>query len=156
LLYIEDADEETVEGSVNKLEQLGGDGKPIVIHCLPFLLTLLFLLTDVQMMSPPTSPSWNLQGASQMTEGFMHGHALGNMFNIADAPDYEMELDLTLAIPGKVYIYDSSSDLTDLGPNTVKPQWILKTDVSRTIAPVLTKLACKYSPIRSMFHQIWC
>ena len=104
------------------------------------------------MISPHTSPSKNLQGASRTTGGFSHGQALGNTFNVADTPDYEMDLNLTLSIPGKVYIYESSTDLTDLDPNTVKPQCILKTNISRTIAPVLTKLARKYSPIRSVFY----
>ena len=108
------------------------------------------------MISPPTSPSKNLQGASRTTRGFSHGHALGNTFNMADAPDYEMDLDLTLAVPGKVYIYDSHSNLTDLNPTVVKPCRILKTDVSRTLAPVLTKLAHKYSPVRSMSNSTYC
>lgn len=108
------------------------------------------------MISPPTSPSKNLQGASRTTGGFSRGRALGNTFNIADAHDYEMDLNLTLAIPGKVYIYDSRSHLTDLDPTTVKPSRILKTDVSRTLAPVLTKLARKYSPVRSMFNSSLC
>jgi hypothetical protein len=110
-----------------------------------------FFLTDVPMLSPPTTPSQNLQGASRMTGGFTRGRALGNMFNVADAADYEMDIDMMLSIPGKVYIYESSSELVDLDPNTVKPLRVLKTDVSRTIAPVLTKLARKYSPIRSVF-----
>ena len=105
------------------------------------------------MISPPISPSKNLQGASQITGGFSRGCALGNTFNVADAPDYEMDLDLTLAIPGKVYIYDSHSQLADLDPITVKHCRILKTDVSQTFASVLTKLACKYSPVRSMFNS---
>jgi hypothetical protein len=125
-----------------------------VFHVLNIILWydyLLFLLTDVPMLSPPTSPSQNLQGASCTTGGFTHGRALGNMFNVADAPDYEMDIDVMLSIPGKVYIYESSSELVDLDPNTVKPLCVLKTDVSQTIAPVLTKLAHKYSPIHSMF-----
>jgi hypothetical protein len=106
------------------------------------------------MRSPPTSPSKNLQGASRTTGGFSRGRAIGNTFNMADAPDYEMDLDLTLAVPGKVYIYDSSSELKDLDPITVKPRRILKTDVSRTLAPVLTKLGRKYSPVRGMFNFV--
>ena len=116
----------------------------------------LICITDIHMISPPTSPLKNLQGASRMTGGFSRGRALGNTFDIADAPDYEMDLDLTLAVPGKVYIYDSCSHLRDLDPTTVKPYCILKTDVSRTLAPVLTKLACKYSPVRSMFSSSKC
>jgi len=127
---------------------------PIVIYQI-YIYSKCFL-TDICILSPLISPSKNLQGASQTTGGFSHGHALGNTFNIADAPDYEMDLNLTLAIPGKVYIYDSCSHLTDLDLTTVKPSCILKTDVSRTLAPVLTKLACKYSPVRSMFNSSLC
>ncbi|KAF8229356.1 hypothetical protein L208DRAFT_1075193, partial [Tricholoma matsutake] len=94
-------------------------------------------------------------GASRTTGGFTHGCALGNTFNIADAPNYKMDLDLTLSISGKVYIYESGSDLTNLDPNMVKPQCIIKTDVSRTSAPVLAHMAHKYTPIHSMFHQFW-
>ena len=110
-------------------------------------------IKDIHMISPPTSPSKNLQGASRTTGGFSRGRTLGNTFNIADASDYQMDLDLTLSLPGKVYIYDSRSHLADLDPITVKPSHILKTDVSRTLAPVLTKLARKYSPVCSMFNS---
>jgi hypothetical protein len=60
-----------------------------------------------------------------------------------------MDLDLTLAVPGKVYIYKSVSDSVTLDPTKVKPKCIIKTDVSRTIEPVLTKLGWKYSPIHN-------
>jgi hypothetical protein len=60
-----------------------------------------------------------------------------------------MDLDITLAIPGKVYLYESVSDSVTLDPTKVKPKCIIKTDVSRTLEPVLTKLSRKYSPIRS-------
>ena len=108
------------------------------------------------MISPPTSPYKNLQGTSRTTGGFSCGRALGNTFNMADAPDYEMDLDLTLAVQGKVYIYDSHSNLMDLDPTVVKPCCILKTDVSQTLAPVLTKLARKYSPVGSMSNSTYC
>ena len=101
------------------------------------------------MVSPPMSPSQNLQGASQTTGGIICGHALGGVFNYADASDLPMDLDLMLAIPGKVYIYESVSDSATLDPTKVKPKHIIKTDVSRTIKPVLTKLGWKYSPIHS-------
>lgn len=101
------------------------------------------------MVSPPTSPSWNLQGASRISGGVIRGRALGNVFNLGDASDLQMDLDFMLAVLGKVYIYDSASDVANLDPTKVKPQWVLKADVSRTIMPILTKLGRKYSPIRS-------
>ena len=104
------------------------------------------------MISLPTSPSQNLQGASQTSGGFISGRALGNVFNLADASDLQMDLDFTLAVPGKVYIYESVSNVANLDPTKVKPQQVLKADVSRTIEPVLTKLGQKYSPIRSEFY----
>lgn len=107
------------------------------------------VLVDVHMVSPPTSPSRNLQGASRTSGGIIRGRALGNVFNLADTSDLQMDLDLTLAVPGKVYIYESVSDSVTLDPTKVKPKRIIKTDVSRTIEPVLTKLGRKYSPIRS-------
>jgi hypothetical protein len=69
---------------------------------------------------------------------------------MADANDLQMDLDLMLAVSGKVYIYESISDPANLDPTKVKLKCILKADVLPTIAPVLTKLAWKYSPIRSM------
>ena len=137
------------------------------LPCLEFLLLkglgwcadytkVSYCITDIHIISPPTSPSKNLQEASRTTGGFSHGHALGNTFNMGDAPDYKMGLNLTLAVLGKVYIYDSHSDFTDLDPTIVKPFCILKTDVSRTLAPVLTKLARKYSPVHSMFNSTEC
>ena len=66
-----------------------------------------------------------------------------------------MDLDLTLAVPGKVYIYESVSNVADLDPTKVKPQRILKVDVSRTIEPILTKLSQKYSPICSELFFIF-
>src|SRR5882757_1549832 len=62
---------------------------------------------DVHMTSPPTSPSRNLQGASRTTGGFSRGRAMGNTFNYADASDIQMDLDLALSIPAKVYLYES-------------------------------------------------
>ena len=82
------------------------------------------------MISPPTSPSRNLQGASRTSGGFIRGRALGNVFNLADASDLQMDLDFTLVVPGKVYIYESVSNVANLDPTKVKPQQVLKADVS--------------------------
>jgi hypothetical protein len=106
------------------------------------------------MTSPPTSPSRNLQRASRISGGIIRGRALGNTFNLADAADLEMDMDLTISVPGKVYIYESVSDPTNLDPINVKPRRILKADVTRTLGPVLMKLAWKYSPIRSKLAMV--
>ena len=57
-----------------------------------------------------TSPSHNLQGASRTVRGFSWGHALENTYSHADASDLQMDLDLTIAVHGKVYIYESLVD----------------------------------------------
>jgi len=43
------------------------------------------------MASPPTSPSHKLQGALHTTGGVIHGHAYGNVFNLADSHDLETD-----------------------------------------------------------------
>ena len=99
------------------------------------------------MKSPPVSPRQNLQGSSCTTGGIIRGRALGNAYNHADTSDLQLELDLSLAIPGKVYLYDVIADSSSFDLATVRPSRILKIDASPTLAPVLTKLACKYSPV---------
>ena len=92
---------------------------------------------------------------SRTSGGFICGRALGNVFNLADASDLQMDLDFTLAVPGKVYIYESVSNVANLDPTKVKLQRVLKADVSQTIEPVLTKLGQKYSLIWSEFLFIF-
>jgi len=98
------------------------------------------------MISPPTSPSRNLQGASRTSGGIIRGRAIGNIFNIADAPGIQDDF-LPTPTPGKVYLY-SASDSLQLDPARVKPNSVLKVDVSPSLAPILAKIARKYSPIR--------
>ena len=107
------------------------------------------------MKSPPVSPCHNLQGSSCTTGSIIRGQALGNAYNHADASDLRLELDLSLAIPGKVYLYDVIADSSSFDLATVKPSRILKIDASPTLAPVLTKLAHKYSPVRSTFSFLF-
>ena len=103
------------------------------------------------MKSSPVSPCHNLQGSSHTTGGIIRGQALGNAYNHANTSDLWLELDLSLAIPGKVYLYDVIADSSSFDLATVKPSCLLKIDASTTFAPVLIKLACKYSPVRSTF-----
>ncbi|KAF8219555.1 hypothetical protein L208DRAFT_1004658, partial [Tricholoma matsutake] len=61
-----------------------------------------------------------LQGTSQISGGVICGQALGNVFNLGDALDVQIDLDFMLAVLGKVYIYDSASDVANLDPTKVK------------------------------------
>ena len=62
---------------------------------------------------------------------------------------------ISLAIPGKVYLYDVIADSASFDLATVKSSCILKIDASPTLAPVLTKLAHKYSPVQSTFSFLF-
>ena len=90
-----------------------------------------------------TSPSPPLYGSSRTTGGATCGHAVGNVFNLADADD-DHEDPLVLRT-GKVHIYNSLVD-----PVAVKPFCTLKVNVQFSMAPVLKSIAEKWSPIESM------
>jgi hypothetical protein len=94
------------------------------------------------MNSPPISP----HGSSRTTGGFLRGRALGNMDNAADFDDV---VDVLHPIPGKVFVYSSNQDPANLSIQTMKPSAFIKHNVTRSIQPVLAKVAEKYSPIRS-------
>ena len=101
---------------------------------------------DIQMRSPPNSPSQDLQGASHIIGGTAHGRAYGNVFNFADGPDpFSNEVDVRPK-PGKVLLYTSMGD-----PETMKAVMSLKHEVSPTLAPILGKLAKRYTRINSAF-----
>ena len=76
-------------------------------------------ILDIRMGSPPPN---NLQGASRVTGGVICGHALGNVFNLADFCDLEVPIS---PIMGKVYLYDSHVD-----PSTTKPNSAIKLKVT--------------------------
>jgi len=105
------------------------------------------------MSSPPR------YGSSRTTGGSTRGHAVGNVFNFADAGDSNDtavenvfnfadaggDEDTSVSRTGRVHIYNSSVD-----PNQVKPFRILKIDVQFSMAPLLKSIAAKWSPIESM------
>jgi hypothetical protein len=97
------------------------------------------------MNSPPTSPP-RLHGSSRTTGGILRGRALGNALNAADFNDGGDELYPNL---GKVLVYSSNQDPANLSIQTMKPSAFIKHIVTSSIQPVLTKVAEKYSPIRS-------
>jgi hypothetical protein len=112
-----------------------------------YILIPLFLsmFLDVHMTSPPTSPSHNLQGASRTIGGFSHGWAMGNAFNHADVSDIQMDLNLALSIPAKIYLYESLANSSQVDSAKVKLHCIIKTDVSNTFA------SCSYQTGMKIF-----
>ena len=100
------------------------------------------------MRSPPSSPSQGLQGASRIIGGMTRGHARGNVFNFADGPDVFFDEVDVKPKAGKVLLYTSMGD-----PETMKPAMSLKHEVSPTLAPVLAKLAKRYTRINSAFFN---
>lgn len=88
------------------------------------------------MGSPPPN---NLQGASRVTGGVIRGHALGNVFNLADSCDLEVPISTVM---GKLYLYDSRVD-----PSTTKPNSAIKLKVTTSLHTVLLKLGEKHSPV---------
>lgn len=92
------------------------------------------------MASPPVSPSRNLQGASRITGGIIRGRAYGNVFNLADSP--EMEINPVSPVMGKVYLYDSLVD-----PTKIKPKSFFKLKVTTSLPTILSKLADRESPV---------
>jgi len=103
------------------------------------------------MASPLTSPtpSHNLQGASCITGGFAQGRVVRNNFNFADAHDLQQDLDIMLAVPGRVHLYESL-DHFSINLTTQKPDRMIRVSVASTLVPVLKMVAEKYSPIKSM------
>ena len=95
------------------------------------------------MTSPPASPLVPAYGSSCSTGGHSRGHALGNVFNLADAADDGPET--LVSRTGKVLLYNSPVD-----PTAVKPFRTLKVNVQFSMAPILKSIAAKWSPIESM------
>jgi len=84
-----------------------------------------------------------LQGASHTTGASTRGRAAGNVFNFADAADFDM--DMSVLRIGKIHLHNSQVESLD-----AKPSRILKVDVQFSMAPVLKSIAEKWSPIESM------
>jgi len=97
------------------------------------------------MDSPPITPP-HPYGSSRMTGGLFHGRALGNTLNIADFDDVIDELH---PVPGRVLVYSSNEDPANLSIQNMKPSAFIKHNITSSIKPVLTKVAEKYSPIKS-------
>ena len=112
-----------------------------------FFNCLVLLAIDIRMSNSPPPP----HGSSRMTGGILHGHALGNASNAANFND---ALDLFYPIPGKVLVYSSNQDPANLSVQNMKPTTFIRHDVTSSIQPVLSKVAEKYSPVRSELFLI--
>jgi len=82
-------------------------------------------------------------GSSSTTEGVLRGRAEGNVFNLADA-EKTKETGIG-SLVGKVKVYQ----LGEIPSSSTKPQMVIKVEVNQTMAPVLTDLGDRYSPIKS-------
>jgi hypothetical protein len=100
------------------------------------------------MHSPPASPP--MYGASRTAGGLFRGHAIGNALNAADYSNRDNQ-DYIGPVPGQILLYVSQDDPACLVPESLTAYAHLQHDYSpkTPIAPVLEKIARKYSPVRS-------
>ena len=103
---------------------------------------------DISMQSPSNSPP-KLHGASRISGGILRGQAVGNSSNAADFSNPDNN-DYIGPIQGRINIYVSQDDPAQLSPDTLTTYSRLLYDyASKTpIAPVLEKIARRYSPVR--------
>ena len=101
------------------------------------------------MHSPPTSPP--KYGASRTTGGVFRGRAVGNALNAADYSSRNQR-DYLGPVSGEILLYLSQDNPAGLVPESLAAYARLPYDYSpkTPIAPVLKKIARKYSPVRSM------
>ena len=95
------------------------------------------------MTSPLNSPERDLQGASRITGGVMRHRADGNVFNFADA---DVISNARTPVTGKIHLYTSP-----VNPTTNQPNMSLNHAVVPALTPILSDLAERFSPVRSMF-----
>ena len=113
----------------------------------PHRLKLISYKLDVRMKSPPASPPrFELGGASRVTGGIFRGRAYGNVYNHADVGKmFDSETRM-----GKIHVYTTRID-----PTLAKQDMVLKHKVTPKLKPILKVLARGYSPVRSMFLNVF-
>ena len=106
------------------------------------------------MHSPPTSPP--KYGASRTTGDVFRGCAEGNALNAADYANHDKD-DYIGPVPGQILLYLSQDNPAGLAPESLTAYACLAYDYSTKtpIAPVLEKIARKYSPVRSMHFNLF-
>jgi hypothetical protein len=93
-------------------------------------------------LSVTSSNEDNLFGASRTSGGIFRGKALGNVFNMADAHNMDVDDHALPMAMGKVLLYTSRDQ-------DAEPAMTMSHETGYQLPPVLDKLARKYSPIRS-------
>jgi hypothetical protein len=104
---------------------------------------------DVEMISPTNSPihPLHLEGSFRVTGGFFCGHALGNVFDFADAEDAIMD-NTVGSVEGKVLLYFSNQNPADVN-FMAKPSAFFKHQVVSTVKPVLKAISGRFLPVKS-------
>ena len=105
------------------------------------------------MHSPSTSPP--KYGASHTSGGVFWGHAVGNALNAADYSSRNRQ-DYLGPVPGQILLYLSQDDPAGLVPESLTAYAHLPHNYSpqTPIAPVLDKIAWKYSSVWSMLSNL--
>ena len=98
------------------------------------------------MHSPPVSPP--KYGSSCTSGGLFHRCAVGNSLNAADYSNCDNS-NYIGPVPGHILLYLSQDDPASVVPESLSPYACLSYDYSpkMPIAPMLEKIARKYSPV---------
>ena len=99
------------------------------------------------MDSPPLSRH-ELQGASRTTGGIFRGRAYGNNPNMADLADQD---DSLIPVIGKIYVYLSTNDPVTSDLTEMKHRFVIKHNVTSSLATILTEIGDRHSPVRSKY-----
>src|SRR6266567_1233666 len=107
-----------------------------------------FLAEDISMQSPTNSPP-KLHGASRTSGGLFRGQATGNALNAADFSDSNNNESIG-PVRGQINIYLSRDDPARLSPDSLTTYARFSYDYAAKtpIAPVLERVARRYSPVR--------
>ncbi|KAF8991273.1 hypothetical protein BDQ17DRAFT_1433213 [Cyathus striatus] len=105
-------------------------------------------ISDVHMASLPKKETYNLQGSSHVTGGFMCHYAQGNVYNSADFLEIEKQSTYLEHVKGIIYLYISKLDSTDLKVINMNSMTFIKIPISvNSMEPVMKGLAKKYNHI---------
>ncbi|KAK2463875.1 hypothetical protein APHAL10511_004106, partial [Amanita phalloides] len=91
----------------------------------------------------------SLQGASRITGGIIRGNATGNVFSLADSPDLMPRI---IQPQGLVKVFKSCIDISN---DQIKPNLVLKTQVTPSLVNILQDLGGKYSPVKKYDQRIY-
>jgi hypothetical protein len=139
---------EVEEGGGNK--KVGHDPTDVETHQCGRSVTPrpTFLAEDIRMQSPTNSPP-KLHGASRTSGGLFRGQATGNALNAADFSNSNNNESIG-PVRGQINIYLSQDDPARLSPDSLTTYAHFSYDYAAKtpIAPVLERVARRYSPVR--------